>query len=142
MRGLSSSISSTYPDIVIQILPPPKAQDFETRFAGWGLYKGSISIPLKNWYIETVFDLHWYDNQVASILFRSRSTLSMNQTMQSPTQASSDGSLLPLNSTSLMLSNKSQDNAIDTNDTNPYDSLPMQYLPNRKALGMKRFSPP
>ena len=33
MRGLSSSFSSTYPDVVIQILPPPNVQDFEIRFA-------------------------------------------------------------------------------------------------------------
>ena len=48
MRGLSSSFSSTYPDVVIQILPPPNAQDFETRFAIWGLYEGSVNMLLKN----------------------------------------------------------------------------------------------
>ena len=61
----------------------------------------------------------------------------MNQTTQSPVQASSEGSLLPLNSTSLMLSNKSQDNATATNDTNPYYGLHMRYVPNGKALGME-----
>ena len=61
----------------------------------------------------------------------------MNQTMQSPIQASSEGSLLPLNSTSLMLSNKSEDNATATNDTNPYYGLHMRYRPDGKALGME-----
>ena len=64
MRGLSGSFSSRYPDVVLQILPPPNAQDFETRFAIWGLHESAVNMLLKSWYIEAVFDLYWEDNQV------------------------------------------------------------------------------
>ena len=136
MQGFSSSFSSTYPDVVVEILPSPNVQVFETRFAVWGLYEAVSDMILRHRYLEAIFGLYFEGSHVARISFHS--SMHMNETTHiSPGASSSARSLIPVSSTSSLLSTKYQVNATSTNNTNPYYGLRMLYLDGGRVLSIE-----
>jgi hypothetical protein len=103
---------------VVEILPPLNAQVFETQFAVWGFYEAVSDMILRHRYLEAIFGLYFEGSHVASISFHS--TMHMNETTHvSPGASSSARSLIPVSSTSSLLSTEYQENASSTNNTDP-----------------------